>query len=70
MINDLKEIREALEFFGNLQNYLADIKDTNKPYFDFRNTPIQRKGYDKAHEALTKLDEMIKKLEKADADIS
>jgi len=63
-MDNLKRVREALEFFGKLDNYAApfkegDIKKGVRPKFDFADTPTQRKGFDIAKEALKELDSFI-----------
>lgn len=31
---------EALKFYTKLENYMADLIEGEKPYFDFRKTPV------------------------------
>lgn len=49
---------EALEWFGNLENYIAELKDNGRPQFDFKHTPVHNLGYEKAQQALAEIKEI------------
>lgn len=54
----LKEARDALAFYGNMENYMAEMfKD--KPGFDFKRTPVHNDGGDIAREMRDKLSAAI-----------
>lgn len=35
-----EKLVEALKFYTKLENYMADLIEGEKPYFDFRKTPV------------------------------
>lgn len=47
---------EALKFYATLENYMADLIEGEKPYFDFRKTPVHNDSGKKAKATLKELD--------------
>ena len=50
-----RKLVEALKFYTKLENYMADLIEGEKPYFDFRRTPVHNDSGKKAKATLKEL---------------